>query len=956
MESKDSVTENMANSSRKRKQPNMGRTLAIGRLCAAILLIVLVTSVDGSTPSPTPPDDPPPPFWRKGYSGDGTTHEQMGTLHFPEVEYSEYEPSTNYSQRENFTEMWVDVVFKLSRTFFDKMFPLDPTIPRGYITDLAKDNMRLGPKVIRDDWADWLNAFWSMWLWIIFLVAFIVLSPFAGVIYFCFCCHRCKLGCPACHSGENMRKTLLWSTCLILFLPLIAGSMGLAFLSNGMLERGLANTKKTLEMGSVDTCNFLKDVSDHVHHLFVNNFEELETHLVSTIMDAPKHMFQDLNDVAEGNAVAELTRIFASFPNVAKYPEKGGISRIYFAVLYVKILAHNLRNALRGLKRDVNHAAVVLCGNYDCLKFLQTSNIEFADTSRCLHLDEIPETVHMFYEIDRYQNKADKRLKWIPRLRNISKKIMDAMERVSPPVIRDIRKARILFAKESRRIQEIIDVVISDIHLGTIRASRAFEDLYDKFNETRYFVVLYIAAAVIGILCLLVTALIVGCLARRPTGASNEYFTTRIASYLLILSIILIFCALSVMLIVVLFYFVIGGVAYKGACAPLREEQGSALLKQLDSAIDLRTIFSLRNVGIPAANVSAPPIRVSNVIKACEGDDYLFKFLHDNRIFDIDDFLRLKLITKAERSFDKNLDLSKEFILSEEDKTYLKEVDIMEAANYHSSLFTGLVCNGLKSLNLDSLGKGLSDLSKSLEWRSYDAAVVAFENAHVTLKAIKSAYYPRVEKYFRDIINNAKYTDKILLYQNYNFGDSVRVLREKIEKTENFIRTKGTVYVSTLGQNLTSVVEEHMNGYLRMIVREAHIKIGRCKPLTYIYERGLDLVCKRMVDPINGYWIGVLVSAILLIPVACIAHRLQCVFKQHRVIPIRVVRARAVRTVHVDVDEDPCPFCSAGPKRLPGGHVVRIDQDGAETSILCTAITSQEILKSIDVDSKNKLD
>ncbi|XP_034661728.1 prominin-like protein isoform X1 [Drosophila subobscura] len=952
MESKDSVTKNMANCSRKRKQPNMETTLAIGRLCAAILLIVLVTRVDGSTPSPSPPDDPPPPYWRKGYSGDGTTHEQMGALHFAEVEYSKYEPSTNYSQRENITKMWVDVVFKVSRTFFDKVFPLDPTIPRGYITDLAKDNMRLGPKVIRDDWADWLNAFWLMWIWILFLVALIVLSPFAGVMYFCFCCHRCKLGCPACHSGENKRKTLLWSTCLILFLPLIAGSMGLAFLSNGMLERGLANSKRTLEMGSVDTCNFLKDVSDHVHHLFVNNFEELETHLVSTIKDAPKHMFKDMNDVAEGNAVAELTRILANLPNT----HTQGIGWITKLMGSISKTYNKLRIALRGLKRDVNHAAVVLCGNYDCLKFLQTSDIEFTDTSRCLHMDELPNTHWMYWDIEYLGQQTNRRLKWLPRLRNISKKIMDEMERVSPPIIRDIRKARILFAKESRRIQEIIDVVISDIHLGTIRASRAFEDLYDKFNETRYFVVLYIAAAVIGILCLLVTALIVGCLARRPTGASNEYFTTRIASYLLILSIILIFCALSVMLIVVLFNFVIGGVAYKGACAPLREEQGSALLKQLDSAIDLRTIFSLRNVGIPAANVSAPPIRVSNVIKACEGDDYLFKFLHDNRIFDIDDFLRLKLITKAERSFDKNLDLSKDFILTEDDKRWLSIMDPLDSGTYHGSQFTGQICNGLQSLNLDSLGKGLSDLSKSLEWRYYDAAVVAFENAHVTLKAIKTAYYPTLHKEFRDMHRATRWVDQRILYQNYNFRDSFKVLREKIGEMENFVRTKGTAYISTLGLNLSSVIEEHMNGYLSMIVREAHIKIGRCKPLTYIYERGLDLVCKRMVDPINGYWIGVLVSAILLIPVACIAHRLQCVFKQHRVIPIRAVRARAVRTVQVDVDEDPCPFCSARPKRTPGGHVVRIDQDGAETPISCALSSSQETVNINDAYSKNKLD
>ncbi|EDW24759.1 GL24321 [Drosophila persimilis] len=467
----------------------MQRTLTIASLCAAIFLIVLVTRAIESSASPSSRDDPPSLYWRKGYSGHGTTHEQVGAIHFGEAQFSKYKPLSNYSQKENVSNMWVDVVFKISRTFFDKMFPLDPTVPRGYIKDLGKDNMRLGPKAIKDDWADWLNAFWLMWLWVLLLVALIILVPFAG------------------------------------------GSMGLAFLSNGMLERGLANTKIAFEMGSVDTCNFLKDVSDHIRHLLVKNYQELETHLVTTIVEAPKHLFKDLNDVAEGNAVAELNRIIGNI-----VPAIQNLKLAKQAQADTKEVSLRLRNALRGVKRDVNHAAVVLCGSFDCMKFLQTSGIEYMDTSRCLHLDEVPESDRMIVDLNNmYKDIKGRPGRWIARLRGVSKKIKDEMARVSPPIIRDIRKGGVLFTKEAARIEEIIDVVMSDIHLGTIRASRAFEDLYDKFNETRQYVVQYIAVSLLGILSILVLSLIVGCLAPRPTGASNEYFTKRIAAYMMIL-------------------------------------------------------------------------------------------------------------------------------------------------------------------------------------------------------------------------------------------------------------------------------------------------------------------------------------------------------------------------------------------------------------------------------------
>ncbi|EDW24758.1 GL24319 [Drosophila persimilis] len=832
----------------------MERTLTIASLCAAIFLIVLVTRAVESSASPSSRDDPPFSYWRKGYSGHGTDHENVGAIHFTPVEYTKFKPLSNYSQRENVSHMWVDVVFKISRTFFDKMFPLDPTIPRGYIADVGKDNMRLGPKVVQDDWALWLNTFWLKWLWVLLLVAVIVLAPFAG------------------------------------------GSMGLAFLSNGMLERGLVNTKIAVEMGSVDTCNFLKDVSDHIHHLFVKNYEEMETHLITTIV------------------------------------------------------------ALRGVKRDINDAAIVLCGSTDCLKFLHTNEVEFMDASRCLHLDELPLPPKMQKQLNDLETSLVKPVWELPiaRLRNISRKIKDEMARVSPPIIRDIRKGRKLFAKEGRRIEEIIDVVISDIHLSTMRASRAFEDLYDKFNETRQYVVQYIAVSLLGILSIVILALIVGCLAPRPTGASNEYFTKRIAAYMMILAMILIFCALSVMLIVVLFYFVIGGVAYKGACAPLREMKSSALLKQLDSEIDLRTMFSSRKQDLPA-NKSSKPVRVSSVIKACQGEMYLFTYLRENRIFDIEDFLRVKLLSKAVKSKEKSLDLSKEFILTPfERDVILKKMDDVEMGLYHSDLWFDIICENLNSLNVDQLMENLQSLSQSLSWNNYRAASVAFENAYLSLKAIKSAYHYGLDRDYRLMTKCLKYIDYVILYENYNFGDTLKILREKVVAAEDFIRDKGTTYLSTLGENLTAVVEEQIKEYIRMIIREAASSIGYCKPLTYIYDRGLELVCNRMVDPINGYWIGVLTAAFLLMPVLCIAHRLQCLYKQHKVPPIRAIRARQVQ--QPEVEQDPCPFCSANPNRISGGLSACIGLDGAETTIYDGDNMIAETGNINDGDKKNKLD
>lgn len=50
-----------------------------------------------------------------------------------------------------------------------------------------------------------------------------------------------------------------------------------------MLDDGFAETTDTMQRGGQDTCTFLKDVSDHMYHLMVYNYEEFETHVTDQL-------------------------------------------------------------------------------------------------------------------------------------------------------------------------------------------------------------------------------------------------------------------------------------------------------------------------------------------------------------------------------------------------------------------------------------------------------------------------------------------------------------------------------------------------------------------------------------------------------------------------------------------------------------------------------------------------
>ncbi|XP_017139157.1 prominin-like protein [Drosophila miranda] len=885
------------------KMSKYGKQSLLRLSLAALLLFVLWLQICAAARS-RPPRPTPRPNWRKGYTGDGTTHEQMGLVHFSEAKLSKFNMSLNYTKTENYTRKFSDL-FKWSRGIYDKFFPLNVTVPRGYLRFVGTEKMTLGRKVDRNDWAAWFAAYWLFWLWASIIVALIVLMPFLGVLYCCFCCCRCKQGCPPCDIAANRRRRFIWGTCLALIIVMIGLCMALAVYSNSLLERGLAKTKRTLEKGSLDTCTFLYGVQEHIEHLFVKNFEELETHLTHLIMNAPRHIANDLNDASGANSIQELKYIFGNLRLVEYYTEDTINTHVDIVANAIK-----LREALRGVKRDINYAATVLCGSQECIKFLGRSDIEFIDTSRCLHADKIP-SVRAIQQglkaLFRHEHRPDEAL---ARLHEITVLIKEEMERVAAPMIRDIKKGKKLFADQADRINEIIDVVISDIHLATLRSTRAFDDLYVRFDRTRNYVIVSIAIFVAVILAVLIIALAFGCFGKRVTGVRDNGLSRRIGSHFILLAMLLIVCVISIMLMMGLCYFLIGAVAYKGACAPLSEKQRAArerLISEIKLQSDVSSVFSSRRDG------SKDALKISNIINECEGANSIFKYLRENRIYDVDDLIRVRVMTPMEADFTlfQDLDLSDFFLLTPSD------IDVYSAAanssldHLHPDLWFDTLCYEYVPIDFENLRMGLKKLAHSLPWNYYQAAKAAFENEYENLETFHKEYTPILEHHIVEALRYASWTQRQIEYEYYSFGDSIRLLLKNILSTEMFIRDMGKHYLANIGKNLTTVIQQQINNYIKMVVHEANTKVGHCQPLTYIYDYSLDTLCSDLVDPIIGCWLGILVSAFLLLSVLCIGHRLQCLYKQIQTRP---------RPFVVGPKKSPsCPYCIGRSERLAGG-------------------------------------
>ncbi|ALC48062.1 prominin-like [Drosophila busckii] len=430
----------------------------------------------------------------------------------------------------------------------------------------------------------------------------------------------------------------------------------------------------------------------------------------------------------------------------------------------------------------------------------------------------------------------------VVRLSSMKKLIDQAMKPIIPPIEDKLRKGTHSFRYEAEMINNFINAVISQIHFNALRTAKGFDDVNERLGKNRSLVNGITCLLLLLLLILLICALVHGICVRRSSNGYN----------LLVAVILIALTVLSFLLLVGLFYFVLGLITYQGVCAPLRDGRNSSIFKQLDSEIDLRhylpdesqiepkvaqeqdflvhpeVAMSLRQSKTDADDPQ--PLRVSKTIEACTADQTIFDLLRESGIYDI------KRIRRINVTWDALID---------------------------------------KTLSL-------------------------------------------VDK-----------IDKILGFNKQSVGESVRILVNAIERSEEFIKANGKAYINTLGENFTSVIEDEIQLYMDRVILKVNTNVGHCGPISYVYNRGVDYVCHHLVDPVNGFWLAVLFAGFLLMPIIYVAHRLRCSYK--------------VLTIYLPTSTYlGCPICTGAPYVVPP---VVVCSDGQQENCDCENMEAKKRLK-----------
>ncbi|XP_022225782.2 prominin-like protein [Drosophila obscura] len=849
-----------------------------------------------TTESAADNDTGTPSWWRAGYEGDGTTHEQVGQLHWPPVMYTRYEGRPNYSRDLTSPTKSVNFIYNFTHNLFELVFTDDPALPQKYIMAMGNDVVALGPKVERNDWSDLLARYWLLLFFVIFLVAGIILIPCIGVCYCCLCCcRRCKQGCPTCTSAVDFRRRMCCGTCLAILVVGLCFGVYIAFVSNKFLDRGFDDTTMTMRRGSKDTCVFLKDVADHITHIYVKNFMELETHVIDVLENADKHIFLDLADTSDSNALVELERILDNIPEALII-----MREVDKMEKELRFCGSTYRDCLRGMKRDLDYAASVLCTRRDMFLFHRYKDIVNLGHRRCLYYDQLPNTTLYVEAMEKIIKEKYFEIpkRGIARLKLVSDKIRKQMELIIPPFMRDIGKGRGLVFKYASTIRNLIEAVISDIHLNTMRTTKTYDDVYEKFGQDRDDIYEFTCVLIFILIIVLISALLCGCIGpSRTTAGAFGFCSKGTGASCLLMAMIIIFCIYSWVTLIGLFYFLIGLVTYEGACSPSSEGDKNTLFRNLDALIDLSTLSTL------ADDAFVPPMRMSSAIKHCQANESIFHLLRVNNLFDVDELTGLQIsLDDAKDTKQFTEDLSQIYLLTDEEKTLLRELRDGNLSTYHSAHYLSHLCKHFMYFHIvpymtQPLRKMAEEVLDSklnywtyhggappdyYSWSTYHYyywnAHVALHNARIDGETFYHTFESRCGVLVTKIKNMVPKVDKLILYENLEFGDSIDTLLSAILRAQKFIQERGRDYINNLAQNLTDAINGQLREYIDMLIYESNTHVGHCQPLAYIYYRGVSFICERLVNPLNSAWVGMLLCSLLFLPILFICHRLMCLY------------------------------------------------------------------------------
>ncbi|XP_036337633.1 prominin-like protein isoform X3 [Rhagoletis pomonella] len=832
-------------------------------------------------------------------------------LNLKPTKYTEWTKNVTYVSSTAYNARGMQPLYDITHKviwFFTGEHPL----PEGYL--VVKDNdIEFGPKVERNEWIDLIKHYWLIWLIVLLVGLLIVTMPVVGL---CFCCCRCAGACggrsePFDKKHDTCRRVFLGFLLIALATGLLFGVI-VTFATNSYMQQGIENSTNRVRDGSIDTRKFLEVTSEQIDHVLITNYKQLSIQLDNILRETSSFIIKELEQKSMAVSLIYLTDFLEKLPQLRlKLQKMKNITN------ELRVNASQLSDGLRGVKRDLL-IMLTKCNNKACQDVLNKYEIGKLDANG-IHYDQLPDVTKIIENLDNLISKdiasAGKRGR--DMLSQMRAHLNETIGKYTPEVIKSINKAGNAFQHASNEIKMELNKLSLVIKDNTKKYTGVADDYLDEYGPYRFYFGIAVCSILLLILVCLVAALLCGICGKRPDGYGDDCCNKGSGSRFLMMAVALIFLFISLIALVALAHFLIGLIAYRGLCLPLKDPQNDEIFAQLDNSIDLNNVlYPPQNKG-KLTSGGLPPLRISHVITACQRNQTIYEVLHIHNRIDIHEINDYPAQYKINQTLDDlvagiSFDDSDVLILSPEDKQRILSLGESALKNFDSAQYIDNLNDTITKYSLTEIAQQLSQTANKIENSDDMKDVrVSLRNQALHLETYEHNLAIPMKNQSVELIRLADDLDHSLRYKDHPFHESIPLLVNEIERAQTFFRVDGRQFVRATAENLTHYFASEIENYLRMVVQAVERKIGLCAPLANVYDSGIVALCSSVVNPLNGFWAGAALCVVLFLPTLMVAVKLASLYQKSDPYPGPLVESEYLYDAYSERDHIPL---ANGPK------------------------------------------
>jgi prominin 1 len=319
----------------------------------------------------------------------------------------------------------------------------------------------------------------------------------------------------------------------------------------------------------------------------------------------------------------------------------------------------------------------------------------------------------------------------------------------------------------------------------------------------------------------------------------------------------IIFLTISALLVISLALFLAGLVMRRGVCDPLNDPQHDQIFTDyIDKFVDInKFVFKGQKSPLQQQQKNeeqpAEPLRISQVIADCHGNRSIFEvFRVENRIniSQIEEFpKRYGIDAKLNELADNVVINSQVKILSDDARREIRVLAKSELNSFAAYKYVDNLTPNITHFNLIGLAEHLKSASNRLPTNSETRTKIDVQELHLRTYQ-KNLVDPLINGTNR-LLSLSKSLDEKLHFKQMSFDKAIMKLTQEIDEAERFLNEEGSSYVQKVSHQLLDNFSRNIKAYLSLVINATTGDVGRCEPISNVFNSTVVAVCSRVVDP-----------------------------------------------------------------------------------------------------------